>query len=1193
MADNAGRLAQLEAELAQLRERCALAEAKAESVSADAERRDRALAEAREHQAATAETLRVIASAPASLDDALRAIIDTAVRLCGAGRASISRLVDGMLLGGAITGFPANAETEAEWRRVSPRRPLSLDSIVGRAVLERQTVYVPDIQAVAAEFAEAARGLARTGHLSQVSVPLLSGERILGTLSFYDPRPHAFTESQIALLETFADQAVIAIENARLFEELQDSNRQVTEALEQQTATSEVLGVIASSPTDLEHVLQTITEAAVPLLGADRAAINTVEGDNLRAVAQAGDKGPYPFTFRLGDVRPISRGTGVGRAILDRRTVHIPDLVAVYRTEFPDLPSPPEPGAGLVVPLLREGTALGSIIVHRFEPGPFTEQQIALLETFADQAVIAIENARLFEELEQRNAELQESNRQVTEALEQQTATAEVLRVIASSPTEPQAVLQAIAESAVSLCEADRAAISLVEGDGLRPGDGLRSVAHAGDPGPFPPAFPRGTQPPLTRGTALGRAVIDRQTVHILDIDDLDKAEFPDVPREREPGTRLGVPLLREGVPIGAILLVRHQTRAFSAQHIALLETFADQAVIAIENARLFSELGQRNAELQQSNRQVTEALEQQTATADILRIVATSPANLQIVLDAIIQSAARLCEASGTVIVLIQGEVRRAVAAFGTATSMLGSTRPIAMRDVAGRAITERRTVHVHDLALEWEAGFPDSGFQRHGNRTVLATPLLRAGAPIGALLVSRVEAHAFTDDQVRLLETFADQAVIAIENARLFQELQERVSELQALGEVGRTVSSSLDLAEVLTTIVTNVTRLCRVDAGIIYEYDERDQGFRLRAAHQLPDEITAALTARPPRLGEGAIGRAGASRLPVQVEDVAAEEARQFLRGRNRDLLMRHGYGSLIAVPLLRQDDLLGVIFLARTTPGAFPDDVVALLQTFAAQSALAIHNARLFRALEEQSRALEEATRHKSQFLANMSHELRTPLNAIIGYSEMLQEEAEDLGEETLIPDLQKVNAAGKHLLGLINDILDLSKIEAGRMDLDLSTFEVAALIDEVQAVAHPLVEKNSNALVVTGPGPIGTMHADQTKLRQTLFNLLSNAAKFTDHGTISLTVQREADDWISFAVSDTGIGMTEEQLGRLFEAFSQAEASTRSRYGGTGLGLAISRHFCRLMGGDLAVTSVYGQGSTFTVRLPTTVSDASS
>jgi signal transduction histidine kinase len=317
----------------------------------------------------------------------------------------------------------------------------------------------------------------------------------------------------------------------------------------------------------------------------------------------------------------------------------------------------------------------------------------------------------------------------------------------------------------------------------------------------------------------------------------------------------------------------------------------------------------------------------------------------------------------------------------------------------------------------------------------------------------------------------------------------------------------------------------------------------------------------------------------------------------------------------VPLVREQRTVGMLVIRRKTPGEFPQAVVDLLQTFASQSVLAIENARLFEQVRETGQQLEVASQHKSQFLANMSHELRTPLNAIIGYSEMLQEEAEDLDQDSLVPDLQKVNAAGKHLLGLINDILDLSKIEAGRMDLFLETFDVSELVRDVAAIVQPLVEKNGNALIVACPDDTGSLHADLTKVRQTLFNLLSNAAKFTDHGTIELRVERGA--WrvereseegrreagsrsstlhshaplITFSVSDTGIGMTEEQLGRLFEAFSQAEACTRSRYGGTGLGLAISRHFARMMGGDLTVESVYGEGSTFTVSLPMTVREA--
>jgi signal transduction histidine kinase len=291
--------------------------------------------------------------------------------------------------------------------------------------------------------------------------------------------------------------------------------------------------------------------------------------------------------------------------------------------------------------------------------------------------------------------------------------------------------------------------------------------------------------------------------------------------------------------------------------------------------------------------------------------------------------------------------------------------------------------------------------------------------------------------------------------------------------------------------------------------------------------------------------------------------------------------------VATPLLREGGAIGVLTLYRKERRPFSDQQITLLETFADQAVIAIENARLFEELQGTSRELAAASQHKSQFLANMSHELRTPLNAIIGYSEMLQEEVEDLGEEALLPDLGKINAAGKHLLGLINDILDLSKIEAGKMDLDLQTFGVPDLVRDVASIVRPLVEKNANTLAVACPDDLGQMHADLTKVRQALFNLLSNAAKFSEGGTITLTVQRE-DGWLTFAVTDTGIGMTDEQMGRLFEAFSQAETSTRSRYGGTGLGLAISRQFCRLMGGDIAVTSVYGQGSTFTIRLPALV-----
>jgi signal transduction histidine kinase len=551
--------------------------------------------------------------------------------------------------------------------------------------------------------------------------------------------------------------------------------------------------------------------------------------------------------------------------------------------------------------------------------------------------------------------------------------------------------------------------------------------------------------------------------------------------------------------------------------------------------------------------------------------------------LQAIAETAQRLCGAWRAVVQQPIGDQ------FGVVgrSSPIPSARsrvpsgPLDRRSAPTRAFLDRELVHVPDIELAADE-LPEGLWRARiaGWRAVASAPLLHGGRSVGALSIYNPEPGPFSENQLRLLETFASQAAIAIANASLFEELQERVDELRALGDIGQVLSSSLDLQEVLTTIVANATRLAGADGGVVYEHDDAEGVFEVRAAERVADDLAATLRAARFRLGEGAVGRAGSAREPFAVVDVGSSEV---LAPEIRERLLKQELRSVLAIPLLREGRVLGGLVILRRAVGRFPAEVIALLQTFATQSSLAIHNSRLYQ-------ALQEASQHKSQFLANMSHELRTPLNAIIGYSEMLQEEAEDLGEDTFLPDLQKINAAGKHLLGLINDILDLSKIEAGRMDLFLESFEVGQLVRDVEAIVQPLVEKNGNALEVHYSDDLGTMQADLTKIRQTLFNLLSNAAKFTDHGTISLTVEREPDDWLTFAVSDTGIGMTLEQLGRLFEAFSQAEASTRSKYGGTGLGLAISRHFARMMGGDLTVESVHGEGSTFTVRLPAVVAE---
>ena len=413
---------------------------------------------------------------------------------------------------------------------------------------------------------------------------------------------------------------------------------------------------------------------------------------------------------------------------------------------------------------------------------------------------------------------------------------------------------------------------------------------------------------------------------------------------------------------------------------------------------------------------------------------------------------------------------------------------------------------------------------------------------------------------------------------------ELAERqLEELRILGEVGQSVSASLDIDRVLETIVTQAVKLGSADSGTLYEYDEATGIFNPRVNVGMTAEMVDSLRESRLKVGQGAVGMAAERRTAYQIADVELDP-----NYRLRDVHKRGGgYRAVLGVPLLRDDRLVGGLVIRRIRPGAFGQSVVSMLQTFTGQSVLAIQNARLFDEIRQKSAQLEAANQLKSQFLANMSHELRTPLNAIIGVTEMLLEDARDLKRDDEIEPLERVLRAGRHLLELINDILDLSKIEAGRMDLHADTFPIALLVGDVVKTIE-MTGKNGNKLVLECPPDIGSMHADQIRVRQVLLNLMSNANKFTKDGTVSVKVQREARegrDWIAVAVTDTGIGMTPEQLSRLFNDFVQADASTTRKYGGTGLGLAISRRLCQMMGGEITVTSEPGKGSTFLMSLP--------
>jgi signal transduction histidine kinase len=629
--------------------------------------------------------------------------------------------------------------------------------------------------------------------------------------------------------------------------------------------------------------------------------------------------------------------------------------------------------------------------------------------------------------------------------------------------------------------------------------------------------------------------------------------------------------MLREGNPIGVISVTGAEPAMFSQRQIAMLQTFADQAVIAIENTRLFNELQER--------------LEQQTATSEILRVISQSQSDVQPVFETIAINARKLCEATFAVVFRFDGVLINTAAADSASPEALKAIgqdfpMPPSRGSSTGRAILIRAVSYVPDVRQDAEYRL-QSVAEAAGFRSILSVPMLRDGSPIGTITVTGAEPAMFSERQIAMLQTFADQAVIAIENTRLFTELQTRtaelgrsVEELKALSEVGTAVSSTLDVDTVLTTILTHANQLAGTQAGQIYDYDEATEELRPRATFGYSQDIADALRRNPIKKGEGVAGKAVATRQPVQVPDIAAEGAYD---ARLRDLITGSGFRALLAVPLIREEQVMGALAIARTQPGEFRRQVVDLMTTFASQSALAMQNARLFH-------QLEIASHHKSQFLANMSHELRTPLNAILGYTELIVDQIYGEVPEKIKEVLDQVQKSGRHLLGLINDVLDLSKIEAGQLTLELSSYAFSDVVQGVvSAVGSLAAEKQLRLTADVAPDlPVG--QGDQRRITQVLLNLVGNAIKFTDEGEVAMRVSTRDGTFLA-AVADTGPGIRPEDQGKIFEEFQQSDTAVTKSKSGTGLGLAIAKRIVELHGGCIWVESVLDKGSTFFVSLP--------
>ena len=1159
------------------------------------------LSESLQQQTATADVLKVISRSAFDLQAVLDTLVESAADLIGATNCTLC------VREGEIFPFKAMLHAESEWGaflRANPARP-GRQSISGRVLLSGGVESITDVQ----QDPDYLLDYRLEGYRSLLGVPLLRDGKVEGVFTLSRPVVGEFTARQVDLARTFADQAVIAIENARLFNETQ-------EALERQTATTDILKVIASSPSDVRPVLQTLAISALRLCEALSATVLLRDGEDVMPLAHVG-----PLLAPLGERQPLHRGWVTGRAVLQGITIHVPDMLEMSESEYPDgrnMALKYGHRATLATPLIREGQAIGAILVRRRDPRPFSGKQISLLETFADQAVIAIENARLFEEVQARTNDL-------TEALTYQTGSANILSVIASSPTDVGPVLKAIVESTCELCEAYDAVLRIKAGDEL---------AYSAQYGTVPStvgAFP--IDPKLTAG----RALLEKRAVHVHDILSAEGDEFPlgqELSRHHGHRTILSVPLVRENEGIGTITLRRLEVNPFSDKQIKLLQTFADQAVIAIGNVRLFEEVQARTRDL-------TESLQQQTATADVLKVISRSAFDLQPVLDTIVETASRLCAAEYAFIYKLQDDGKYHMSANHGADQLFlkyAVEHPLTpgRGSLVGRTALERKTVHMPDCLADPE--YMALEYQSVGHyRSNLGVPLLREGVPIGVIILMRALVMPFTARQIELVTTFADQAVIAIENVSLFDEVQAKTRDLSeslqqqtATADVLQVISSSPgELEPVFETMLANAMRLCEASNGVIWLRE--GDGFRSAALRgpwegDFIERWRRGTVARPG--SDTPMARALATGTAAQVEDLTKTEA--YCSGDPLPVAAADvgGIRTALAVPMLREGECIGVFALSRREMRLFTEKQLEFVANFAKQAVIAIQNAHLLNELRKRTTELSqslddlrtaqgrlvqtEKLASLGQLTAGIAHEIKNPLNFVNNFSavsaeltgelndllkdatltDKMRQEVEDL-TRLLQDNLEKVVQHGKRADSIVKNMLLHSREGSGEHRLA----DINAIVDESMNLAYhgARAEKpNFNVTMQRSFDPaVGTADVYPQEITRVLLNLISNgfyatAKRKTEAGdgyepTVTATT-KDLGDKIEIRIRDNGTGIPDEVKVKIFNPFF----TTKPAGEGTGLGLSMSHDIIvKQHGGKIDVETKPGQFTEFKIALPRT------